>query len=624
MAEPTTGRRELLDIRNLGVSFETATGPVQALRHAQFAIPRGRTFALVGESGSGKSVTAQAIMGLLPANGRITGGTIEFFGKRDGSVVDIAHLSPSSKAMRALRGDRIAMIFQEPMSSLSPVHTVGNQVTEAMRIHTRASRAEAAEAAMALFHRVGFQDPKAMLRTYPFELSGGMRQRAMIAMALICDPVLLIADEPTTALDVTTQAQILHLIRELQDERDMAVLLITHDLGIVNTMADEIAVMFRGEIMESGTRDQLLRDPRHPYLKALMRAVPRFHMMPGERLVPLREISLPAVAEAPAPPGATRDVLSVEGISKSFHPRAAPWARKRQAISAVTDVGFTLKAGRTLGIVGESGSGKTTVARIVTRALAPDSGRIRFDDGAGLSDIAGLDPSRLKAFRRWIQYVFQDPHSSLDPRMTIEQILTEPLTVHRDGTPAQRRERAAELIELVGLNRRHLKRYPHSFSGGQRQRIGMARALALSPSVIVCDEPTSALDVSVQAQILNLLRDLQARLGLSYLFVSHNLAVVDYMADDIMVMCRGMVVERAPRARLFSAPVHPYTKILIAAVPDLDIDHPLDVAAAGAVLRPGDWPAPFRIGPDPTRSAMVEVAPDHFVRYGDAAFGAVA
>jgi peptide/nickel transport system ATP-binding protein len=623
MAEHLEPDGHLLRVQNLNVAFTGEAGIVHAVRGASFVLNAGKTFAVVGESGSGKSVTAQAIMGILPHNGRITAGSLLFRQGLSDGTVDLARLPQESKAMRAIRGDRIAMIFQEPMSSFSPVHSIGNQVTEALRIHTKVSAKEAAGAAMALFERVGFHDPKAMLTTYPFELSGGMRQRAMIAMALICNPALLIADEPTTALDVTTQAQILQLIKDLQAERGMAVMLITHDLGVVASMADEIAVMYRGEVMESGSREQIFRDPRHPYLQALMRAVPRFHMEAGERLIPLREIKLPPAAlNAVARPSAVpRDVLSVERVSKSFMPRGSFWARHITSIHALTDVSFALKAGCTLGLVGESGSGKTTLARIIMRALQPDSGRVCFDDGSGPLDLAGLDAARLKAFRRTVQFVFQDPHSSLNPRMTVQDILTEPLAIHGIGSPAERLDRVASLIELVGLHRRHLKRYPHSFSGGQRQRIGLARALALSPSVIICDEPTSALDVSVQAQVLNLLHDLQAQLGLSYLFVSHNLAVVDYMADDIVVLCRGLVVERAPRERLFRAPQHPYTQALIAAVPEPDIDYPLDSASVKAGIGPADWPAPFRIGQDPAFSRMVEVAPEHFVRIGDETLG---
>ena len=617
---PTT---PLISIRDLAVSFDGDAGRVEAVRGVSFDIPQGRTLAVVGESGSGKSVTANTILRLLSRRAHIERGSILYREPRDGIVTDITALEADGTAMRALRGGRIAMIFQEPMTSLFPLTTVGDQVTEALMLHRHVSREEANKAAMAVFERVGFRDPPRMLKTYPFELSGGMRQRAMIAMALVCKPALLIADEPTTALDVTTQAQILSLIKEIQAETGMAVLLITHDLGIVANMADEVVVMYRGEVMERGTREAIFRAPEHPYLRALMDAVPKFGLAAHERLKPIRDIKIAALPSGQAVQQALPDctVLSVRDVSKTFTLRSGGlFGKNKDRITALSHVSFDLKAGRTLGIVGESGSGKTTISKIIMRALKADSGHVLFDDGHGAADVATLSGAALMAYRRKVQFVFQDPFSSLDPRMTILDILREPLDVHGIGTTQQRFDRVVELLGLVGLDQRALRRYPHSFSGGQRQRIGLARALAVSPSVIICDEPTSALDVSVQAQILNLLKDLQKALGLSLIFVSHNLAVVDYMADEIAVMCRGLVVEKAPRDTLFRNPVHPYTKALLAAVPAPDLDHPLDfeVLVRGGFSNPAHWPEPYTIHPNDPHPVLKEVAPRHVVSYGAA------
>ncbi|WP_406856562.1 ABC transporter ATP-binding protein [Alsobacter sp. KACC 23698] len=611
----------LVSIRDLAVDFDGDAGLVHAVRGVSFDLHAGRTLAVVGESGSGKSVTANAMLRLLPKRGRIVNGSIVLRDPEGGGPVDIVKLDPNCEKMRQLRGARMAMIFQEPMTSLSPLHTVGDQVTEALRIHEEVTLPEAQERAMAVFRRVGFRDPKAMLTTYPFELSGGMRQRAMIAMALICKPALLIADEPTTALDVTTQAQILALIKELQAETRMAVLLITHDLGVVANMADDVVVMYRGQVMERGDLEDIFRRPQHPYLTALMRAVPHFDMKPGERLTPLREIRIdPAAAAAAAhctrdPIPAGRTVLDVDGVTKTFTLRSGGLFGKPQRISALSNVSLSLPAGETLGLVGESGSGKTTLSKVIMRAMAPDCGSVCFDDGTGPRDVFKLAGPDLKAYRRAVQFVFQDPFSSLDPRMTVYDILAEPLRIHHIGNEDERFSRVKDLLELVGLDQRSMRRYPHSFSGGQRQRIGLARALALNPAVILCDEPTSALDVSVQAQILNLLKDLQSALGLSYLFVSHNLAVVDYMADDIAVMCRGVIVEKAPRETLFRSPRHPYTQALLAAVPSPDLDHPLDFSRVtqGGFSEPADWPEPFRLKAGETWPQLVEVEPGHCI-----------
>ncbi|MCJ2089221.1 ABC transporter ATP-binding protein [Methylobacterium sp. E-005] len=604
----------LLSIRDLAITFRAEPKPFEALHGLSLDVTRGRTLALVGESGSGKSVTAQAILRILPPSAAITRGQILF---RDGAAeVDIARLPVEGSAMRAIRGQRIAMIFQEPMTCLSPLHTIGDQIGEALRIHIGADRREADVRTQEALARVGFPDPKRALRTYPFELSGGLRQRAMIAMALILKPALLVADEPTTALDVTTQAQILALLTRLQEETGMAILLITHDLGVVANVAHDVAVLYRGRLVESGPREAVMRAPGHAYLRALVHAVPRFDMAPGERLTPIRP------AQAEIPPVRVRaplagPILQVERVSKTFTLRSGRLWQKPRLVHAVSDVSLSLAAGQTLGLVGESGSGKTTVSKMIMRALAPDSGRILFDDGSGPRDVHGLSGDALFAYRRTVQFVFQDPYASLDPRMTVRQILSEPMEIHGVAV-AKRKERCRALMAMVGLEASGLGRYPHAFSGGQRQRIGIARALAVEPRLLVLDEPVSALDVSVQAQILNLLKDLQAALGLSYLIVSHNLAVIDYMADTISVMCRGRIVEEAPRAALFRRPVHPYTRALLAAVPDPSLDHPLDFAAVAADRNdPTRWEAPYRLQPDEA-GTMRAIEPGHQVRFGGA------
>jgi peptide/nickel transport system ATP-binding protein len=483
-------------------------------------------------------------------------------------------------------------------------------------------RARGREVTVDMLRMVGFPDPAKAYRTYPFELSGGLRQRAMIAMALVCRPALLVADEPTTALDVTIQAQILKLVADLQAELGMAVLLITHDLGVVANMAEDVVVMYHGQIMESGTIDEVFRAPEHPYLKALLRAVPRFSMGKDERLVPLRAIEPPDTStwhQEPWPEGADAagPMLDVHGLTKTFTIRNSRLFGRgpKDEIVAVRDVSFSVARGECLGLVGESGCGKTTTSKMILRALSIGAGSIRFNNRGRMVDVSQLSGAGLMEFRRKVQFIFQDPFSSLNPRMTVLDILAEPLEIHGLGNEASRVERVKELMRLVGLDVRHLRRYPHSFSGGQRQRIGIARALALGPSFLICDEPVSALDVSIQAQILNLLKDLQDRLGLTYLFISHNLAVVDYIADRIAVMCAGRIVEVAPSSMLFENPAHPYTRALVAAVPEPSPDHRLDFDAlmAGKASDPSAWPDPFTIRPD-LEPGMVDIGDGHLVR----------
>jgi peptide/nickel transport system ATP-binding protein len=615
---------DLLRIKDLAISFNVDGGTIDAVRGVSFRIPQGGTVALVGESGSGKSVISQAIMGILPKAAEIRQGEILFNDPLKPNIVtDIAQLPRDGAGIRAIRGGRISIIFQEPMTSLSPIHTIGNQIGEALHLHRNLSVAEGRDIIVEMLRHVGFPDPAKAVRTYPFELSGGLRQRAMIAMALVCRPALLIADEPTTALDVTIQAQILKLIRDLQGQLGMAVLIITHDLGVVANMAEEVVVLYHGKVMESGTLDDIFANPSHPYLKALLNAVPRFHMKPGERLVPIREIKGTGgrllAAKDPWPDSAdAKPLLAVRGISKRFGQRSGGLFAGKSAdagILAVDDVSLEIKRGECLGLVGESGCGKTTLSKIIMRALTPDAGTIDFNDRGKTIDVMGLRPEELMAFRRRIQFIFQDPFGSLNPRMTVFDIISEPLVIHDIGDAESRTEMAKELMRVVGLDVRFLKRYPHSFSGGQRQRIGIARALALKPDLLICDEPVSALDVSIQAQILNLLKDLQAQLGLTYLFISHNLAVVDYIADRIAVMCAGRLVEVAPKELLFRNPVHPYTRALLTAVPEPNPKYRLDFSRLmeDKASIPARWPTPFTIG-DGLHPSLVDLGDGHQVR----------
>ncbi|AXS40000.1 ABC transporter ATP-binding protein [Breoghania sp. L-A4] len=635
---------DIVTLDDLTVEFDTPEGLVRAVDGVSLSIPANRTLALVGESGSGKSVISQAIMGLLPANARIASGHIHFrdtgprcavgtgagvvpgapagmpTGMDVGREVDIAALKPDSAAMRAIRGDRIAIIFQEPMTSLSPLHTIGDQIGEAIELHRGLSRREAAEITRDMLKLVQFPHPERALDTFPFELSGGLRQRAMIAMALVCRPALLIADEPTTALDVTIQAEILKLIKDLQGELGMSVLMITHDFGVVANVADEVVVIYHGRIMESGSAEDLFNKPSHPYLKALMRAVPRFDMAPGERLVPIRPVTAKVEALHARRPANWRGepgtpLVRLDNVSKIYQLRKSGlWGGEVRTIKAMDAVNLTIRRGECLGLVGESGSGKTTTAKAILRAIGVEGGRIDYFVNGEPKDMATLQGKDLKAFRRRVQLIFQDPFSSLNPRMTVNDILMEPLIIHGIGSSAERAQRVRDLVELVGLDPRFLRRYPHSFSGGQRQRIGIARALALEPEFVLCDEPVSALDVSVQAQILNLLKDLQKELGLTYLFVSHNLAVVDYIADRVAVMCKGRLVELGPTHEVVASPIHPYTRALLKAVPEPSLDDRLDLEgiSASMISDPAQWREPYRIVGD-TAPTLVEMAPGHFV-----------
>ena len=614
---------DLLRVEDLGVGFSLHGHALEVVKGVSFRIKPGSVVALVGESGSGKSVISQSIMGILPNSAKITGGRILFNDEQQGIALDVAKLERNGKQMRDLRGDRMSMIFQEPMNSLSPLYTIGNQVQEALSIHKRPTKKEARERTEHMLKLVGFPNPTRAYDMYPFELSGGLRQRAMIAMALICEPALLVADEPTTALDVTIQAQILGLLKDLQSEIGMAMLLITHDLGVVANMADEVVVIYHGEIMEAGASEAIFRQPGHKYLKALLQAVPKFDMKPGERLISLRDESDQQMIAAKAerrPPEDMPDtpLLAIQSITKSFETKkSAGWFGSGQAdrVKAVDNVSLEIKRGECLGLVGESGCGKTTLSKIIMRALRPDSGQLMYDNGEQRRDLLDLSSSELQKFRTRIQMVFQDPVNSLSPRMTVLNILREPMDIHGIGSRSEQTDRAVELMKAVGLDPRFLNRYPHSFSGGQRQRIGIARALALRPDMIICDEPVSALDVSVQAQILNLLWDLRKELGLTYIFISHNLAVVDYIADRIAVMARGRIVELAPREVLFRDPVHPYTRSLLRAVPYPDLDRTLNLKALGQrdTSDPANWAPRFQPGDNPEAFRHIPLGDGHFV-----------
>jgi len=616
---------DVLQLRDLRVYLDVDAGTVKAVDGVSFRIPEGRTVALVGESGSGKTMVAQAILSILPRVARIEAGEILFLDpKKPGTAVDISRLDPEGTQVREIRGGRISIIFQEPMTALSPLHTVGNQIGESLMLHrANLGKSERRDAVLEMLRLVGFANPVKAEHTYPFELSGGLRQRAMIAMALVCRPALLVADEPTTALDVTIQAQILQLVQTLQAELQMAMLLITHDLGIVANMADEVVVMYHGKVVESGSLTDIFRDPRHPYLKALMRAVPRFNMQPGERLTPIREVQSATdhlISGRGRPHGENaggEPLLTVRNLTKRFETRKTSFLGRKLAgaVRAVDDVSFSVASGECLGLVGESGCGKTTTAKLILRSALPDGGEIIYNDRGTPRDVLKLRGPELFAYRRKVQFVFQDPFSSLNPRMTIQDIVAEPLVIHGIGDAEERFARVKELMTLVGLDVRYLRRYPHSFSGGQRQRIGIARALALGPELLICDEPVSALDVSVQAQVLNLLLDLKSALNLTYIFISHNLAVVYYLADRIAVMCAGRLVELATYDELFRNPVHPYTKALLAAVPDPDLDRKLDFAALmeGKASDPRAWPAPFRID-GAGRTGLHDIGGKHLVR----------
>ena len=609
----------LLSVQDLRVHFRIHDNIVDAVRGVSFDVYRGKTLALVGESGSGKSVIARAIMGILPSIGEPYNGKI-ILRKQENSPVDLLTLDPDGKQFRAYRGGSMSMIFQEPMVSLSPIHTVGNQVAETLHLHRDVSRSEGRNLCLEMLKLVGFRDSERALKSYPFELSGGMRQRAMIAMALICNPALLIADEPTTALDVTIQAQILKLIMKLQQKLDMAVIMITHDLGVVANVADDVVVIYHGEVMEAGSVEEVFTEPKHPYTRALLKAVPRFEMATDERLVPLRAIhaevgAFLAERRMIKKIDSAKPLLEVSNLNKTFGARSSAWSLKRSldGVKAVDDVSLTITRVESVGLVGESGSGKSTLGKLIVRALTEDSGTIKFNGSTASYEVESLEDDELFDYRCKVQYMFQDPVGSLNPSMTVFDILREPMIIHNLGDADYQIEMCKELMRLVGLDPRYLRRYPHSFSGGQRQRIGIARALALQPELLICDEPVSALDVSIQAQVLNLLRDLQKELGLSYLFISHNLAVVDYIADRVAVMFQGQLVEIAPANDLFDNAAHPYTQSLLKAVPVADLGKLLDFDQIAETESATQWGELYTDSIN-HKLSLREIGPGHFVR----------
>jgi peptide/nickel transport system ATP-binding protein len=549
----------VLTVNDLSLEFRSGRSVVHAVKNVSFRMTRGRTLCLVGESGSGKSVTARSIMQLVDPGGRITSGRTIL--NIDGTSVDITALDPKGKQVRRLRGARIGLVFQEPMSALSPFHTIGDQVDEVIELHLRLDKRNARLRTIELLRQVEIGNPEAMANRYSFEFSGGMRQRVCIAMALACNPDVLIADEPTTALDVTTQAEILDLIKRLQSDRGMSMLLITHDMGIVAEVADEVAVMRRGEIVEFGAVDQIFHAPTHPYTRQLLDATLKLERQSGRRT------AQPAIGLGKAEP-----ILTVRGLTKRYGDvKGLLGTRATDGIKAVDDVDFDLYPGENLGIVGESGSGKTTVGRLILRILEPTAGKILYrPDNGEWVDVSTMSKTHLRHFHQDVRLIFQDPFASLNPRMTVKQIVGDPLYVRKLARGRELEDRVAELMRLVGLDPVMMDRYPHAFSGGQRQRLGIARALALDPRIIIADEATSALDVSIRSQILDLMLDIQMRLGLSFVFISHDISVVRYFCDRVMVMHKGRVVETGSTEKICLDPDDPYTRALISAVPSPD------------------------------------------------------
>ena len=550
--------KTLISVQNLGVSFRMSkTHATEAVKGVSFDIPANSTVALVGESGSGKSVTAMSIVRLLPDNALVDARSKILYNGHD-------LLSAPLESMRALRGKDISVVFQEPMSSLNPVFTVGEQIAEVLRIHLKLNARQALDRTLDLMTEVGIPNPKERLKSYPHELSGGQQQRVMIAMAIACEPKLLIADEPTTALDVTVQRQIMELLARLQSRQKMSILFISHDLGLVGEISSQVVVMRSGEVREAGDVARIFNTPADAYTQALLACRPRLDARPRRLAViddivnkrpPITEqrVSLPPSGEA---------LIEVKGLRKDYPLKTGLF--KHHIFTAVAQADFSLYKGRTLGVVGESGSGKTTIGMMLTRLTDATAGSIMFEG----VDLARLTPTQMRAYRSRIQIIFQNPYASLNPRFTVGQILIEPMRIHSIGKDDSDRARLAlAMIEKVGLTREAFGKYPHEFSGGQRQRIAIARCLTMKPEIIVCDESVSALDASVQATVLNLLLDLQEELGLTYLFISHDLAVVKYMADDILVMSQGEIVEHGCSEDIYARPQHPYTKQLLAAIP---------------------------------------------------------
>lgn len=610
--------RRVLDVKDLSVVFGTGPNQVQAVKSLNLHVDRGETLAIVGESGSGKSVTSLALMRLIEfGGGTITNGEI-LFHRPDGETVDIRR-APEA-LMRSMRGEDLSMIFQEPMTSLNPVFTVGSQITEAIVLHQRCEQSQANAVAIRILDQVRIPDAAAMMKRYPHELSGGMRQRVMIAMALSCQPSVLIADEPTTALDVTIQAQILQLIAELQKEMDMGVIFITHDMGVVAEIADRVMVMRRGEVVEENNVFDLFAAPQHIYTKTLLAAVPKLGSMRGisqptrfdlpmqEDQAHARLASERAIKHATRSADGTLDspvILGVRDLVTRFDIRGGIFSRVQRRVHAVEQVSFDLHEGETLSLVGESGCGKTTTGRSLMGLTKVTGGQVIFEG----APVNLANAHSLKSLRRNMQFVFQDPFASLNPRMRIGECIAEPMVIQGLASGAEASRRVAALMERVGLDPSTVQRWPHEFSGGQRQRICIARALSVNPKVLIADEAVSALDVSIRAQIVNLLIDLQDDLGISYLFISHDMAVVERVSHRVAVMYLGQIVEIGPRSAIFENPQHPYTKKLMSAVPIADPlvrrQHKLEIS---------EIPSPVRgVGEKPLVAPLVRVGEGHFV-----------
>ncbi|GAB3437074.1 ABC transporter ATP-binding protein [Flindersiella endophytica] len=658
----------LLKIEGLKTHFFTSEGVVKAVDGVDISVPKGKTVCVVGESGCGKSITARSVMQLVDPPGKILEGKVHWRAGDDGWV-DLAKLGSRSEELRRVRGGEIGMVFQEPMASLSPMYTVGDQLIEAILLHQPLSKEKARERAIQQLRTVGIPQPEQRIDAYPFQLSGGMCQRVMIAIALSCDPVLLIADEPTTALDVTTQARILDLLQDLQEQTGMAMMFITHDLGVVAEIADEVVVMYLGTVVEQGSVDEIFSRPKHPYTKALLRSIPTMRGT-GERqkLAAIRgmvphpqnrpagcpfhtrcEFAMPGVCDTESPDVTTfedghltrchlygdsegaadglaraealpvsateaaetvvhvtereaapadaaavdtgvESLLELVGVNKYFPIKRGMFSRTLGNVRAVDGVNLTIRPGETLGLVGESGCGKTTLGRCIARIHEPTAGNIFYRDENGKRvDLAALPNRDLKDYRRQIRMIFQDPFSSLNPRMTLEQLVGEPLRNSRQAQGSELRDRVEDMLSRVGLRPEYARRYPHAFSGGERQRINIARALITGPRLVICDEAVSALDVSVRAQVLNLLSDLQEQFDLTYLFISHDLSVVEHISDRVTVMYLGKVVETTDTATLYSTPHHPYTEALLHAVP---LPDPTNKRARHEHELPDDLPDP--------------------------------